>query len=489
MDTYENNEMPQSSVSPLPAQQEPPKKESPFADSPYEMAQPVPEENPSEWRPEESEPVPEAPKPEKKKKRGVWKALLAAILAVAAVAAGCGITASYVRSSLAAQDKRNQQLMDQLNQQIADLKEEIKDNSFTGNGNSISGSENTGADDGMTPGQVYAKNVKSVVAISNQVTTNIYGQISETASSGSGFIISEDGYIVSNYHVVEGATKLTVILYNSTEYEAAVVGYDKANDLAVLKIDAQGLQAAVLGSSGDLIVGDQVVAIGNPLGELTSTLTVGFVSAKDRSINTEGTLINMIQTDAAINPGNSGGPLFNMKGEVIGITTAKYSGTTSSGASIEGIGFAIPMDDVIKKINDLVEYGYITGAQLGVLVHDMDQATAEYYNLPMGAYVKDVTRGSCAGKAGVKAKDIIVALGGYSVASLNDLSAALQQFKGGETTTITVWRGGVEMDLEITLDAKTPPASAAASGNSANGTGMPSDGSYEEWYEYFFGQK
>ena len=447
MDTYENNETQQEPVITSSPEPETTGKEPPFADSPKEMVSPIQEEPCTE-------PQPEAPKEKKKKSGKVWKGILTAAAAIALVAASCFVTAKYVRVNLSAQDKRNQQLMNQLTQQIEDLQEEIKNNSFTGNGNSISGSTNEGIDGGLTPAQVYAKNVQGVVSISNVVTTNINGQVMESGSSGSGFIISEDGYVVTNYHVIENATTLTVTLQDGTEYTAKVIGYDSANDIAVLKIEAEGLHALTLGSSDDLIVGDQVVAIGNPLGELNYTMTAGYVSAKDRSISTDGSLINMLQIDATINAGNSGGPLFNMKGEVIGIITAKYSGTTSSGASIEGIGFAIPMNDVQKKISDLVEYGYITGAQLGVLVHDMDQDTAEYYNLPMGVYVKSVTAGSCAEAAGVQAKDIIIALDEYEITCLNDLSAALQEFQGGETTTITVWRSGIELELEITLDAK-----------------------------------
>ena len=415
---------------------------SPFADSPYEM----PGEPSYQKAPETV-----APKKQKKGKGGKFlKALLCAVLIAALVAGSCIATASYLNNYWSGV---NQLTEDRFQAQIQQLQQQIQDNSFTGNGGSISGTPNTGIGDGLTPAQVYAQNVKSVVAISNQVTTNIYGQVSETASSGTGFIISENGYIVSNYHVVEGATTLTVITWDGTEYAAKYVGGDEPNDLAVLKIEATGLQKAKLGSSDDLIVGDMVVAIGNPLGELTSTLTVGYVSAKDRDINTSGALINMIQTDAAINPGNSGGPLFNMKGEVIGITTAKYSGTTNSGASIEGIGFAIPIDDVINKITDLRDVGYITGAYLGVMVQDTDP-TLSYYGIPMGAFVREVTPGSCAQAAGILAKDIIVSVGDHEVGGLNDLSKAMQTFKAGDVTTITVWRGGQYLQLKITLDAK-----------------------------------
>ena len=223
------------------------------------------------------------------------------MLAVVLVIGSSAITAGLVSSYWEGQNALNNQTIEHLKKQIKDLEEKVEDNSYTGNGNSVSGSPNTTPDGSLTPAQVYAQCRKSVVAISNQVTTNIFGQISQTASSGSGFIVSADGYIVTNYHVVEGEdAKLTVITYDGTEYPAQFIGGDSHNDLAVLKVDAENLPAAKLGSSDALIVGDQVAAIGNPLGELTNTLTVGYISAKDRSVSTDGTSINMIQTDAAI---------------------------------------------------------------------------------------------------------------------------------------------------------------------------------------------
>ena len=447
MDTYENNDIQQEAAETTPV--EPIDIETEM--SAVENEQPAAEETCADTQ---SDIAPAR----KKSAFRILKPIIASVAALALAAATCWTTAFYVRRNLAAQNKRNEQLMNQLKQQIAGLQEEIRDNSFTGNGNSVSGSNNQGTNGGFTPGQVYAKSVKGVVCITSIVTKNVNGNVSEAASSGSGFVVTENGYVVTNYHVINGATSVKVTLYDGTEHTAKVIGYDDANDIAVIKIQAEGLHKLALGSSDDLIVGDQVVAIGNPLGELNYTMTTGYISAKDRSISTDGTMINMLQIDATINAGNSGGPLLNMKGEVVGIITAKYSGITSSGASIEGIGFAIPMDDVVKKIHDLVEYGYITGAQLGVYVHDVDRQTAEYYNLPLGAYVKSVTPGGCARAAGVQAKDIIVALGEHEVTSLNDLTAALQEFKGGETTTITVWRSGAELKLEIKLDTKLPSA-------------------------------
>lgn len=341
--------------------------------------------------------------------------------------------------------------------------------------------------EGLTPGQVYATNVQAVVAISNQgITTNIYGQVSQTASSGSGFIISEDGYVVSNYHVVEGASKLSVITADGTEYPATLVGSDSASDVAVLKIEATGLPFVKLGSSDALAVGDMVAAIGNPLGELTSTLTVGYVSAKDRMISTDGTYLNMIQTDAAINSGNSGGPLFNMKGEVIGITTAKYSGTSGSGATIEGIGFAIPMDDVADMLTDLIEHGYVTGAYLGVMVRDMNADVSQMYGLPMGVYVDEVTKGSCAEKAGMQAKDIILAIGEQKTENMAELTRALRKFKAGDSTTVKVYRGGAEITLDITLDEKPAATQQEDTQPQTQQPTMPNGGSFEDWIGSLF---
>ncbi len=306
----------------------------------------------------------------------------------------------------------------------------------------------------LNPGQVYAQNVPAVVAIASQgTTTNIYGQASQTASSGSGFLISADGYVVTNYHVVSGASSLSVLTYDGEVYRAEQIGFDEGNDICVLKIQGKDFPFVTIGSSNALGVGDQVAAIGNPLGELTSTLTVGYISAKDRVVTTDGNTINMLQTDAAINSGNSGGPLFNMNGEVVGITTAKYSGTTDSGAVIEGIGFAIPIDDVLDMIRDLKEHGHISGAYLGVAVMDVSES-AQMYGLPAGAYVDDVTSGSAADQAGIQKQDIIVNVGGYNVSSMGDLTRVLRKFKAGDTTTISVYRAGQQMDLSITFDEK-----------------------------------
>ena len=427
----------------------------------------------------------ETPAPVKKKRGGKFiKTLVASVLVIATVAAGCGLTAVLVNDAWQnrweTEQKKTAAMLEAMYDKINELKEEIKDNSFTGNGNSVSGTPNTTPDGSLTPGQIYAQNVDAVVAISNQ-TEN---------SSGSGFVISEDGYVVTNYHVVEGGTELIVITNSGKKYAASLVGYDSANDMAVLKVQAEGLPYVKLGSSDDLIVGDQVVAIGNALGELTNTLTVGYVSAVDRDITTGGAMMNMIQTDVAINSGNSGGPLFNMKGEVVGITTAKYSGTSNSGATIEGISFAIPIDHVIRKVTDLKEYGYLTGAYLGITASDIDQATAAAWGIPVGAYVRSVDPQYCAAKAGMQANDVIVKVGSYEISNLNSLGRAMEKFNPGDVVQIVVYReGSGEITLEVTMDERPQVnnSDAPAEGSTGGKSSVPNNGSYEDWWDYFFG--
>ena len=464
MDNYEidfpESESAEPSQPVLP-QRETPKKPSPFADSPYEMPG---EQGAYAY----AEPTPPAPKPKKTGKK-VFKGILSCLLIVCLVATGCFVTARSVNGYWESRNQQTQAELDKLHTQLKDLQAQIKDNSYTGNGNSVSGTPNTNGD-GLTPGQVYAKCVDSVVAISAEIVSSQ----GTGSSSGSGFILTEDGYIVSNYHVVEDATTLTVTTHSGEKYTAKTIGYDDTNDLALLKVEATGLNTAKLGSSNDLIVGDQVVAIGNPLGELSATLTVGYVSGKDRTVTTTGSVINMIQTDAAINPGNSGGPLFNMKGEVVGITTAKYSGTTSSGASIEGIGFAIPIDDVTGKLNEIRDNGYVSSPYMGISVDDRYAG--------MGAFVVSVEPDGGAAAAGVRPGDLIVGLGDREITCISDLTPAMKPFKVGDSTTVTVFRGRQTLELTITFGER-PHTTVQPSGSGD----MPSSGSYEDWFDYFFG--
>lgn len=458
-------------------------RESPFADSPYAYTAPG-SQSAHKAQKEPSFQPPAPPKPPKTRKIGDWqKRAISAALTAALVAGGCMITASSVNSKW---EKKNAQTVTQMNEKIDALKKEIQQASQA-SGASVSGST-VAAINGLTPSQVYAQNVRSVVAISSVIrSTSFYGQTTQGTATGSGFILTENGYVVTNYHVVEGAVSVSVLTNDGEEYEATVVGHDAANDVAVLKVEAEGLPAVTIGSSEDLIIGDMVVAIGNPLGQLTATQTVGYVSGKNREVTTDNNTINMIQTDAAINSGNSGGPLFNMKGEVVGITTAKYSGTTNSGATIEGIGFAIPIDDVLNIIGDLRDFGYVTGAYLGVTVQNTDAESASMYGLPTGAYVVTTVADGSADRAGVRPKDIIIGLGEYEVSNVNALTRALRHFKAGDTTQIKVIRAGQTLTFDITLDEKPRDLNA----DTGTQNSVPQDGNYDEWYDYFrryFGQ-
>ena len=396
---------------------------------------------------EEAEPV--IPAKRKRKKRGLGRKILkysvASILIIALVSAACGLSIVVTNQYW---QVYNQRLINNFERQIQVLRQELEDYKKNDSAQIVVPAE------GMTPSQVYQKNINSVVAVNCKVRTTENGKTYEGASSGSGFVLSADGYIVTNHHVIDGSTAISVTFADGTQSEAKLIGSDAVNDIAVVKIEAANLTAVTIGSSADLRVGDQVVAIGNALGELSFSLTVGYVSGIDRSISTDGAMINMIQTDASINSGNSGGPLFNSKGEVVGITTAKYSGTTSSGASIEGIGFAIPINDVIGMLNDLRQYGYITGAYMGIMVQDVDPVSAELYGVPLGAYVVDTTVGYAAHRAGLQPKDIITNVGGYQVTCLSDLTRVLRNFKAGDEATVIVWRSGKYIPLVIVFDEK-----------------------------------
>ncbi len=310
-------------------------------------------------------------------------------------------------------------------------------------------------DEPMSGAQVYAANVGSTVGITTElVTTNFWGQRVKGAAAGSGFVISKDGYILTNYHVIDGASSIQVAFVDGSTYPATLVGGEEANDIAVLKIDAQDLTPVHLGDSDNLVVGEQVCAIGNPLGELTFTYTSGSVSARDRSITMEsGEIMNMLQTDTAINSGNSGGPLFNMYGEVIGITTAKYSSSSSSSASVEGIGFAIPINDVKEMVQSIISHGYVTGKpNVGILMNNVSSEATKRYGIPAGAYIEAVLKGSCGEKAGLQAGDIITAVDESAVSSSEQLSSAVKNYKAGDTVTFTLYRNGETLTVTVTLD-------------------------------------
>ena len=348
----------------------------------------------------------------------------------------------------------------------------------------------------MSPAEVYASTVNSVVSINcSAVSTNNFGQQTESASSGSGFIYTADGYIVTNQHVVANASSINVTLYNGDTYPATRVGSDSDYDVAVLKIDAKDLPAVTLGSSTDVNVGDTVMAIGNPLGELTFSMSQGIVSCVNRAINVEGTPFNMIQVDASINPGNSGGPLMNLYGEVVGIVSAKYSSYANT--TVEGLGFAIPINDVQSIIKDIMENGSVGNkAYMAITAGTMTQQMAAQYkiNATEGVFVYSVEDDGAGDKAGLKLGDVITKLNDTQITSMEDLSAAKKGFKAGDTVTLTVLRDGKEITTQLTFDAQpqttddTADSSQSGDNNYNNGNNGYSGNGYSDLYDYFFGR-
>ena len=303
----------------------------------------------------------------------------------------------------------------------------------------------------LTASEIYAQNVNSTVGITTEITTNYFGFQTTSAASGSGFILTDDGYIVTNYHVIEGAKTVKVTMYDGTAYDAVIIGGDESNDIAILKIDADGLTPVVLGSSDTLNVGDDVVAIGNPLGELTFSQTKGIISALDREITMSGgNSMNLIQTDCAINSGNSGGALFNMYGEVIGITNAKYSSSGLGEASIDNIGFAIPIDGVRSIITSIIEKGYVAKPYIGVTIESVSEDMTGF-GLPQGAVIRSVTAESPAENAGLEVNDIVTSVNGKEISGSSDLKAAVSESQVGDELKLTVYRQGKTLELTVTV--------------------------------------
>ena len=386
---------------------------------------------------------------QKKQRRGMPAAAIVALCLVCAlVGGGFG---GVIAGSLNGDDAQPQTTLNQ-------------ENTPTTTGSSVS---NNSSGEMSARDIYYNLALKQVVGINSDITTtNVWGMQVQGSVSGTGFVISEDGYILTNYHVIEDAyntnSPITVMFssesgYDTTEYTAEVIGFERNNDVAVIKIDATGLSAATLGSSSDLLVGDTVYAVGNPLGELTYSMTPGIVSATDRVITTEEGRMNMFQISAAVNEGNSGGPVYNAYGQVVGIVTAKPN-TSSSGTSTEGIGFAIPVDDAVRIADEVINGGHQVGsndnpAYLGITAQDVDTMAQQYYNMPMGAYVLSVTDGSAADNAGILVGDIITQVDGYDVQSRDDLAQELTFHSAGETCEVDVYRSGEYQTLSVTFDS------------------------------------
>jgi len=307
----------------------------------------------------------------------------------------------------------------------------------------------------MSDAEIYAANVNSVVSINcSGATANYFGQQVPTASSGSGFLITQDGYIITNAHVIDGAASIKVTLYSGISYEAVVVGSDTDYDVAVLKIPAAGLNAATLGDSSGINVGDPALVIGNPLGELTFSMSSGIISCVNRTINVSGTPFQMIQIDTSINAGNSGGPLLNTYGEVIGIVSAKYSGNTT--ASVEGLGFAIPINHALSIARDLMTNGSVSNkAYIGMIAATITKAYSEQSGLPQGVYVYSVESGSAAEKAGLKSGDVIIRADNTAISSLADLTGVKKAHSAGDTILLEIIRSSQTMNLPLTFGTKS----------------------------------
>ena len=312
-------------------------------------------------------------------------------------------------------------------------------------------SDATGSE--LTVSEIVDMNENAVVEILMSGTQqNMWGQMQLVQGAGSGVIVREDGYIATNYHVIQGANKVEVTLHNGESYQAKIVGSDPANDIAVIKIDAKRLTTATVGDSSTVDVGDLAVAIGNPLGQLGGTATTGIISALDRTLDVEGTTLTLMQTDAAINGGNSGGGLFNSKGELIGIVESK-----ASAVGVEGLAFALPINTVSPIINDLIENGgkaQVADATpaVGIVISDVSEENAQYYGLESaGVYVAQVT-GENAMKAGFQNEDRIVSFNGKEISNSNEFISLVRKCKVGDTVTIVVSRKGQQIEIKTVLE-------------------------------------
>ena len=330
--------------------------------------------------------------------------------------------------------------------------------SASGSDSSITAASSSGSS--LTTEQVADLVSPSVVVITTEQVVysqwSWYGQNQVESGAGSGVIISSDGYILTCAHVVDGASTITVTI-GDKDYTATLVGEDTTSDIAVIKIDADGLTPATVGNSDGLKVGQSVMAVGNPLGELGGTVTGGMISALNRSVTIQGSssvnTMSLIQMDASVSPGNSGGGLFNMNGELIGIVNAK-----SSSSDAEGLGFAIPINDAIKVAQELLENGYVTGRPyLGItyLAVEDAQTAAQLGVNAYGVYVVEVVKGGPAEKAGLQAGDRIVSVDGTEIASKDDLGTLMQKHAAGDTLSITIAREGQMQTVNVTLGEKT----------------------------------
>jgi len=311
---------------------------------------------------------------------------------------------------------------------------------------------------GLSVAEVANLTAASVVEITTEtVSTDLFMRQYVNEGAGSGVIISSDGYIATNNHVIDGASKITVRLTTGEEYEAKLIGTDAQTDVAVIKVQANNLKPVTYGNSDSLVVGETAIAIGNPLGQLGGTVTNGIISALDREIAIDSQTMTLLQTNAAINPGNSGGGLFNSKGELIGLVVAK-----AAESNVEGLGFAIPVNVVREVVNSIIDVGYVKGRPvLGVSIVDVTSAQQAYqYGVNhLGVYIVGLTEGTKAEKSGLKAGDLIMAVDDMQISSSTELKKALQEHQVGDTVKVTVSRDGKLMTLQVQLAESVPTAS------------------------------
>lgn len=399
-----------------------------------------------------------APKP-KKEKKPVTRGALVAILIISIIFSGAlGIGGGFVAARY-------------FNDGNITINKAVSD---SGNqGSATASRNNTGS---LSTSEIVSKTANSVVEITTEtVTTGSFFQQYVAQGAGSGVIISKDGYILTNNHVIDSANTVKVTTKDGTDYDAEIIGTDSKLDVALLKVDAKDLSPATFGDSSEIKVGDYAVAIGNPLGQLGGTVTDGIVSALDRDVIVGNETMRLMQTNAAINPGNSGGGLFNSNGELIGIVCAKAS---SSSTEVEGLGFAIPINKVLDILNDLKEYGYVKGrVDLGMTLSDI-QSTTGYQP---GVYVSSVTSSSSADKAGFKSGDLITKINGTNVESVSDVNCIIESLNVGDTVKFSVTRGTRSGELSLTLEEYTPSQNSF---NNDTSNRIPEDGGNSIW-DYF----
>lgn len=424
----------------------------------------------------------------KKKKRGFLKAV-AFILCMAIVGTGSVKGYQYFEkhdsklSIMVNDDKKS----DKEQSESSDKSDETKasDESSTNSASSKKDSQRpslidlASRDDAKSVPDIVEEAMPSVVGIastfeykSNSNSAFSWGwgssstpESNEIKGTGTGIVMTADGYIITNAHVIYDdseyqcgkAVDVSVVFSDKSELEAKIVGYDTESDIAVLKVDADNLTPATFGNSDELEVGELVIAIGNPLGfDLFGSVTSGIVSALNREISINEKQMKLIQTDAAINSGNSGGPLLNSCGQVIGINSAKMSSNYSSSASIEGLGFAIPISEAKNIIDDLISYGYVTGKpQIGISCVDVDELYSRYYNIPQGIWVREVEEGSAAEKAGIKVGDVIIGIEGEAVSSIKEMNEIKNKYKAGDEITLTISRSNEDIEIKLVLQEVT----------------------------------